>query len=60
MLHLTINSIPGRSYQVEYKDSLGASTWLPVGDVRKATTTSLVFDVSLGAEPQRFFRVRLL
>lgn len=59
LLRLTINAIPGRSYRTEYKDSLDALAWIPLGGVRTALTESLVFDLNLGPEPQRFFRVRL-
>jgi hypothetical protein len=58
-LHLTISAIPGRSYRVEYKDSLDAPAWLPLGALLRAVTESLVFDLNIGPEPQRFFRVRL-
>ncbi len=58
-LHVTIQSTPGRGYQLEFKDSLEALEWLPFGNPRTAATSSLVFDVNVGAEPQRFFRVRL-
>jgi hypothetical protein len=58
-LHLTISAIPGRSYRVEYKDSLEAPIWSPLGGVGTALTETLTFDVNIGPEPQRFFRVRL-
>jgi len=58
-LLFTIQSTAGRRYQLEYKDSLDAPAWSPVGGPRTATTTGLLFEVNLGPEPQRFFRVRL-
>jgi hypothetical protein len=62
-LHFTISAVPGRSYQVEFKNSLDAPSWLPIGAVRTALSGSqalrLEFDVNLGPEPQRFFRIRL-
>jgi hypothetical protein len=58
-LYFTISALPGRSYQVEYKDHLEAPAWLPLGDARTATTGSLVLDVNIGPEHQRFFRIRL-
>ena len=60
MLHFTIQATPGRSYQLEYTDNLDAPIWIPVGNVRTAATTSLVLDVAVGAEPHRFFHIRLL
>jgi hypothetical protein len=58
-LHFTIGSTAGHRYQLEYKESLDAPAWLPIGGTRTATTGSLGFDVNIGPEPQRFFRVRL-
>ena len=59
VLHFNISALPGRSYQVEYKNSLDAPVWLPIGSVQAASTNSLVIDVAVGAESQRFFRLRL-
>lgn len=57
-LHLVVTATPGRRYQLEYKDSLDALTWAPLGSGLTARATSLVFDVNIGPEPQRFLRVR--
>lgn len=57
-LHLTVHSTPGHRYQLDYKDSLDAPAWTPMGLPRTATTSSLVFEVNIGPEAQRFFRVR--
>ncbi len=59
LLRLTISATPNRSYRVEYKDSLDAPAWTLVGGVQKATAATLVLNVNVGPEPQRFFRVRL-
>jgi hypothetical protein len=59
LLRLTISVTPGRSYRVEYKDSLDAPAWAPVGGPRTALSATLVFDLNIGPEPQRFFRVRI-
>jgi hypothetical protein len=59
LLRLTINATPGRSYRVEYKDSLDALAWTPLGSPRAALSGFLVFDLNVGPEPQRFFRVRI-
>ncbi len=59
VLHFNISALPGRSYQIEYKNTLDAPVWLPIGGVQAAVTNSLVLDVPVGPEPQRFFRIRL-
>jgi hypothetical protein len=58
-LYLTISAIPGRRYSVEYKDSLDAPAWFPFGGVGTTLTETLTFELNLGPEPQRFFRIRL-
>jgi len=58
-LHLTVSAIPGRSYRVEYKDSLDAPAWIPLVGVHAATTSTLMIDLNIGPEPRRFFRIRL-
>ena len=51
---------PGRSYRVEYKDSLVASGWqdLP-GVVMIVGSTAWITDNSRANAPQRYYRVRL-
>jgi len=58
-LQFTIATTPGRSYRVEYKDSLDAPAWSPLGVAARATNATLVLPVSIGPEPQRFFRIGL-
>ena len=36
VVQLTVSTVAGRSYQVEFKDDLSASRWLPLGDQRLA------------------------
>jgi hypothetical protein len=58
-LTLAWNSIPGRTYHLEYKDTLADLTWtsLPTDIVANSSTTSSTVPVAGG---QRFFRVSLL
>ena len=44
-------------YQVEYKDDLAQPLWTPLGVALTATTNSLKLTDTLGASPQRFYRV---
>jgi hypothetical protein len=59
ILTLTWNSIPGRTYYLEYKDNLSDLTWtsLPTDIVANSSTASSTVPVAGG---QRFFRVSLL
>jgi hypothetical protein len=58
-LRLTINATPGRSYRVEYKDDFNGPAWTPLGNPHAASGASLTIELPVGAERQRFFRVRL-
>ena len=47
----------GRSYRVEYKDTLAGSTWTELpGEITVTGTTARAED-TLGLSPQRFYRV---
>jgi hypothetical protein len=53
----TINTLPGRTYRVLYKDDLGASAWTPLGaDFVAANATASFTDH--GPAPQRFYQVQ--
>jgi Tol biopolymer transport system component len=48
---------PGRSYRVEYKNSLADSEWLPVsGEIRLSGSTGYLLDPSASSTAQRFYR----
>ncbi|MBK8000334.1 MAG: lamin tail domain-containing protein [Verrucomicrobia bacterium] len=49
--------VTGRTYRLEFKDSLDAPDWLPLGDSAVAATTTISFSDSPGANVQRFYRV---
>jgi hypothetical protein len=50
-------TIANQTYQIEYKDSLTAATWSPLGDPIVGTGNSIIITNSLEASPQRFFRL---
>ena len=58
-VRFTISTAAGRSYQVEYKDDLGAANWQPLGSPRAATGTSLLVN-DTPPNGQRFYRASLL
>jgi Tol biopolymer transport system component len=55
------NSIPGKTYRVQFKENLPDALWqeLP-GDVVAESYTCSKTDSSTGAAPTRFYRIRLL
>jgi hypothetical protein len=59
-LSLTWETIPSKTYRVEYKDDLHAGTWQPLGSERTAAEASLTISDNIGAQPQRFYRIIIL
>jgi Tol biopolymer transport system component len=54
------SAVPGRRYQVQFKDGASAPDWNNLGAVTTATTaTGLTVDPAGGVGPQRFYRVTL-
>jgi hypothetical protein len=56
---VSVASIPGRTYRLEYKDALTDAAWLPLGPDRVAEASTLTFPDGTGASVQRFYRVVL-
>jgi hypothetical protein len=55
---VTWSSVPGRTYRLQYKNSIDETGWHDAGDVvATSTTTSATNNVS--GLPQRFYRVIL-
>jgi hypothetical protein len=54
---LTVITIPGRSYRIEYKDALEMAQWVPLVPAQLATNQTLVFSHNTPAVRQRFYRV---
>jgi hypothetical protein len=57
---LTFGAQPGQQYQVEYNDLLRETSWQPLGAPVTAVGSSITINDNVGAQPQRFYRVRLL
>ena len=59
MFGLLFSTVPGGNYQVEYKDSLAAPTWTPLGPAQTAASTSLTVadDCNFFTNQHRFYRV---
>jgi hypothetical protein len=52
-------SVPGQTYQIEYKDDLNASNWTPLGSPIIGNGALLTVTNGLGASAQRYYRLRL-
>jgi hypothetical protein len=59
MFGLLFSTIPGARYQVEYKDTLEAPAWTPLGPTQTAASTSLTVadDCNFFTNQHRFYRV---
>lgn len=57
---ISIPSIPGRTYRLEYKNVLGDAAWDPLGASAVADSSTLTFTDGTGANGQRFYRVVLV
>ncbi|HXI52750.1 MAG TPA: hypothetical protein VNH84_14645, partial [Candidatus Saccharimonadales bacterium] len=56
---LSFDSIPGKTYRVEYKNSLNDAQW-SVLKTQVATSSTLTVVDDLGGSGQRFYRVVLV
>ena len=56
-VNLAFGTFAGKTYRVEYKDSLSAAVWTPLGSAILANGDSLTVPDNLGANPQRFYRI---
>jgi hypothetical protein len=57
---LQFDAIVGKTYRVEYTDSLGTLHWIAIVPDQLATSPTLTVTDSPGGQPQRFYRVRQL
>jgi hypothetical protein len=60
LVELTISTVPGRTYQVEYKDNLSLPAWTPLDASQVAASSTLTVQDAVGGRSQRFYRVVLL
>jgi hypothetical protein len=57
---LSWETLPDKTYRLEYKERLDDSAWLPLGDPHRANATSLTVSDQLGGRSQRFYRLSIL
>jgi hypothetical protein len=54
-----VNLVPSVGYQVQYSTNLAGTNWLDLGSVVSGTNATFSVTNTIGADPQRFYRVRL-
>jgi hypothetical protein len=59
-LSFSWQTLPGQVYQVEYKQALTDTDWLPLGSPQTGTGDALTVSQDVTADSQRFLRVRVL
>jgi hypothetical protein len=57
---ISVSSIPGRTYRLEYKNALNDLSWEPLGTDALANGSALTFTDGTTANGQRFYRVVLV
>jgi hypothetical protein len=53
------SSAPNKTYRVEYKTDLSATSWLPLGGNRPSGGSTTSITDNMGSNPQRFYRILL-
>jgi hypothetical protein len=59
-VNLTIDTIPGESYVLQYNTNLNQNTWSNLGAAILASNSMLIITDSPGSVPQRFYRAVLV
>lgn len=59
-LLLSWNTVPGRTYQIEFKRHLNQSTWQPLSELLTASGPSTTFADNLGSDLTRFYRIKVV
>jgi hypothetical protein len=54
---MSFDTIPGRTYQIQYQNRLGDPEWINLQPAEVAVGTTLSFTDDLTASPQRFYRI---
>jgi hypothetical protein len=57
---LTFDTVPNKTYRVDFKNSLSDSEWQPLGPGEVANGESLTMTDDLGGQPERFYRIVVL
>jgi hypothetical protein len=54
---LTVTGTAGAPYQIQYKNSLSSTNWLPLANILLPSSPYWFFDTNSPSAPQRFYRV---
>jgi hypothetical protein len=57
---MSVPTVPGRQYQVLFKNELSDATWTPLGGPRTAAGTSMEIPDTIGAQSQRFYKIEVV
>ena len=60
LIRLSFQSLPGRSYQVQYKNALQDPNWLGLSAVIQGIGAEWEVDDDMTAHPSRFYRIIIL
>ena len=56
-ISFSVGTTVGKTYRVEFKNSLSDANWQPLGADQVATSTSLIITDAIGDNLQRFYQV---
>jgi hypothetical protein len=56
-INFTFNSVPGQTYQLQYKNNLNSPQWTLLGSPVAGTGGPLSLSDTMTGQPQRFYRV---
>jgi hypothetical protein len=59
-ISMSVPTVPGRQYQVRFKNSLTDASWAPLGGPRTATGASMQIPDTIGAQQQRFYKIEVV
>jgi hypothetical protein len=56
---ITFNAVAGKTYTIQYRDSISTGAWLRLNDLSGQGSTGpvTVFDITPGTRPQRYYRL---
>ena len=59
-INMSLPTVPGRQYQVRFKDALTDAAWQPLGGPITATGPSIDIPDLIGAQGQRFYKIEIV
>ena len=59
-IQISFSTLPGRNYQVQYKNNLADATWTPLGGTVSGTGAAVNIYDDITSRPQRFYQLLAL